>query len=109
MGNQLFPHGRHIGMERVDYNSICREMFGDTFSSDLIPSESDQPGLIGLETFPRFSQNKPDLMYGDIRCLSNIFDLNLTTLPLFSPVMIVPQGGSLKTIKKERKLPIALT
>lgn len=42
MRNQRFPHGRHIGMERVDYDSVCREMFGGIVSSDLIPSESDR-------------------------------------------------------------------
>lgn len=76
MRNQRFPHGRHIGMERVDYDSVCREMSrrggeGDAvFSSDLIPPVNQTPRLIGLETFPpKFSQNKPDLIYGDIRCL----------------------------------------
>ena len=59
---------------------------GAVFSSDLIPSESDQTWMIGLEKFPpKFSQNKPDLIYGDIRCLINILELNLTTSPLSPP------------------------
>lgn len=42
MRNQRFPRGCHIGMEKVGYDDVCREMFGSVFSSDLIPSESDQ-------------------------------------------------------------------
>lgn len=78
---------------------------GAVFSSDLIPSESDQTWMIGLEKFPpKFSQNKPDLIYGDIRCLINILELNLTTSPLFPPHYDRLLGG-----KPKRTSSLALT
>lgn len=93
-------------MERMDYDSVCREMFGGCIFQWL-DAQWIRPNLDWLDWkyFPQGFRRISRTWYMEISdAWSNILDLNLTTSPLLFP----PLWPSLRGEPK-KPFPLALT